>query len=153
MESFIAGYTWIETGNRWKDNQRGGRSGSSTDHVLIKMWNEIHEYLDPPSSSSNRSKAAVMCGIDFSKSFSRCSYQQILKSYKRLNASQWLIAMHGAFLTDRKMSVKVGNVMSEPKSVTGGAVQGSVLGVIDHNAVLEDIDEDIRITSEKYVET
>ena len=41
------------------------------------------------------------------------------------------------------MKVKVGNTLSEEKNITGGAVQGSVLGVLDHNAVLEFIDEDL----------
>ena len=36
-----------------------------------------------------------------------------------------------------------GNIISEEKSITGGAVQGSVLGVLDHNVVLEFIDEDL----------
>ena len=47
---------------------------------------------------------------------------------------------------------EVGNTLSEPKSITGGAVQGSILGVMDHNAVLEDVDEDFGIQAEKYVD-
>ena len=41
------------------------------------------------------------------------------------------------------MVVKIGTVCSPPKPITGGAVQGSVLGVLDHNAVLENLDDDI----------
>ena len=37
---------------------------------------------------------------------------------------------------------KIGNVLSNPHPVTGGAVQGSVLGVMDHNTVMEFLDED-----------
>ena len=83
---------------------------------------------------------------------SRCSFQQILKAYQRLNASQWVIGMHVAFLCNRKMSVKVGNHLSEPQDVTGGAVQGSVLGVLDHNAALENLDDNISLQTEKYVD-
>ena len=49
--------------------------------------------------------------------------------------------MHAAFLVDRSMTVKIGNTLSPPELVTGGAVQGSVLGVLDHNAVMESVDE------------
>ena len=44
--------------------------------------------------------------------------------------------------------------MSERITVTGGAVQGSILGVMDHNAVLEDIDSKIRGSAsiQKYVD-
>ena len=57
--------------------------------------------------------------------------------------SDWGISMHAAFLTERHMRVKVGNIISDKHHVTGGAVQGSVLGVLDHNAVIESLDEDI----------
>ena len=57
--------------------------------------------------------------------------------------SDWGISMHAAFLTERHMRVKVGNIISDKHHVTGGAVQGSVLGVLDHNAVIEFLDEDI----------
>ena len=76
LESFVATYTLIETGINWKDNQHGGRKGSSTDHVLVQLWDTILTELD---SANDRPKAAVLCGIDFSKSFSRCAYQLILQ--------------------------------------------------------------------------
>ena len=51
------------------------------------------------------------------------------------------------------MSVKLGTFLSNPKRVTGGAVQGSVLGVLDRNVVLNDLDEDLPdIYSAKYVD-
>ena len=50
------------------------------------------------------------------------------------------------------MRVKIGSTLSENLEVTGGAVQGSILGVMDHNATLEDVDDDINIVSEKYVD-
>ena len=57
---------------------------------------------------------------------------------------------HAAFLTDRTRTVKVGNILSDPSPVTGGAVQGSVLGVLDHNAVMETVDDDFVSPSHKY---
>ena len=94
--------------------------GFSTDHVLIEAWDRILRALD--KSTSN--KAVIFTVIDFSKSFSRCSLQEILKAYKDVGASNWLIQMHAAFLGNRSKSVKVGTVMSNARIVTGGAVQG-----------------------------
>ena len=70
----------------------------------------------------------------------------------RLGAKQWVLDMHAAFLTNRTMSVKVGNTISSPTPVTGGAVQGSVLGVLDHNAVIEFVDDGFTIETQKYVD-
>ena len=63
-----------------------------------------------------------------------------------------MLDMHAAFLMGRSMQVKVGNELSGIQSVTGGAVQGSVLGVMDHNAVMEIVDEDFLTDSHKYVD-
>ena len=41
------------------------------------------------------------------------------------------------------MRVKVGNIISNEHPVYGGAVQGSVMGVMDHNAVMEFLDDEI----------
>ena len=61
--------------------------------------------------------------------------------------------MHAAFLSDRTMSVKLGTILSKPKPVTGGAVQGSVLGVLDHNVVLNNLDDDLlSVYVAKYVD-
>ena len=51
------------------------------------------------------------------------------------------------------MSVKIGTVMSGPREVTGGAVQGSVLGVLDHNIVLKNLDDNLlEVYVAKYVD-
>ena len=51
------------------------------------------------------------------------------------------------------MVVKVGTTVSESCKITGGAVQGSVLGILDHNAVIESLDDNIQnIHIAKYVD-
>ena len=48
---------------------------------------------------------------------------------------------------------KVGTTTSDPCRITGGAVQGSVLGILDHNAVLESLDDNLlQIHTAKYVD-
>ena len=70
MKSFVAGFTYLETKDNWKRNQHGGKK------VLTIMWDSILESVEP--RTSNGSHTAVLCGVDFSKSFSRCSHQEIL---------------------------------------------------------------------------
>ena len=50
------------------------------------------------------------------------------------------------------MRAKIGNLLSEEQEVMGGAVQGSVLGVMDHNAVMEFVDEEVTDDVFKYVD-
>ena len=126
LESIVSEVTLKETKDNWKNNQHGGIRGSSTDHVLTEAWDRILKALD----RSSENKAVILTALDFSKSFSRCSHQEILEAYKKVGASNWNLRMHAAFLSERTMSVKLGTVLSSPKPVTGGAVQGSVLGCL-----------------------
>ena len=149
LESLVSEVTLQETRNNWKSNQHGGTKCSSTDHVIIEPWDCILRALD----RSNNNKAVVFTALDFSKSFSRCSHQEILRAYQDVGASNWCIKMHAAFLKDRSMSVKLGTTLSDQKKVTGGAVQGSVLGVLDHNVVLNNLDDDLlSVYIAKYVD-
>ena len=83
LESVIADLTMQETKSNWKSTQHGGLKGSSTDHVLIEAWDRILRALD----KSNTNKAVVFTALDFSKSFSRCSHQEILIAYRDVGAS------------------------------------------------------------------
>ena len=91
------------------------------DHVLISLWDEILTGLDS-RRGEEKAKAVVLTGVDYSKGFSRCSHQEILKAYQRLGLTDWGICMHASFLKNRRMKVKIGNLLSEEKAVTGGAV-------------------------------
>lgn len=92
-------------------------------------------------------KAVVLAGVDISKSFSRCLYQEKSNVYARLGLSDWGLHMHAAFLSNRKMLVKIGNIISDKQILTGGAVQkGSQCTylpswILDHNAVMEFVDD------------
>ena len=103
LETFVADFTMNETRDYWKGTQHGGIKGSSTEHVLIETWDRVLRSLD----TSKTNKTVVLTALDFSKSFSKCTYEAILTAYARLNASQWLINIHKAFLEDRTMVVKL----------------------------------------------
>ena len=45
-ELYVATFTMDETAPNWNQDQYGGRKGSSTDHVLISLWDQIQTGLD-----------------------------------------------------------------------------------------------------------
>ena len=95
LESYVATFSLQESKDKWKNSQFGGRKGASTNHVLVKLWDYILTGLDQGA------KAVVLAGLDFSKSFSRCSHQEFLNAYVRLGLSDWDIHMHAVFLHNR----------------------------------------------------
>ena len=48
------------------------------------------------------------------------------------------------------MQIQIWNVLSGEREVTGEAVQGSILGVMDHNAVLKTVDNSFELKKLKY---
>ena len=82
-----------------------------------------------------------MVSID-SKAFNRMSYQECLLAFKRKGVTHLILRILAAFLTDRIMTVRVGNVWSEARSVDGSCPQGSILGVLLFNVTTEDLEDD-----------
>ena len=119
-----------------KNNQFGGQKGCSTAHVLLTIWNEIAENCEDYRSGT------VLTAIDYAKAFNRLSFQHCLKAFKKKGSSTQIIRLLSTFLTNRTMSVKVGNSRSDPLPVNGGCPQGSILGVLLYNVTTDDLEDD-----------
>ena len=76
---------------------------SSTDHLLVSIWDEILSGL-VAARGKGKGKAVVLTGIDISKSFLCCSHQEILSAYQKLGLSDWAICMHACCLLNQSES-------------------------------------------------
>ena len=79
----------------------------------------------------------LLSSIDYSKALNRLDFAWCLKALKMEGACKQLIRIVASFLTDREVMVKIGNIMSDPRSVLGGVPQGSLLGVLLFNIVID----------------
>ena len=66
--------------------------------------------------------------VDYEKAFNRLDHAKCIEALEELGGRAEYIAMVKAFLFNRKMTVKVGDSYSDPKTVNGGAPKGSILG-------------------------
>ena len=133
FESFLLEFAQEEIGV--KNNQYGGTKGCSTSHFLIDVWQQICENAEDYRSST------VLAAIDYSKAFNRLSFQHCLQAFKKKGASTNVIRLIATFLTNRQMTVRVGECWSDPLPVNGGCPQGSVLGVFLFNITTDDLEE------------
>ena len=119
-----------------KPNQFGGVRGCSTTHMVVSILQEIC------SNAEDYRAATLLTAIDYAKAFNRVSYQHCLEALRKKGASSPTIRLVASFLTNRTMTVKVGESWSSPLPVHGGCPQGSVLGVLLFNATTDGLEDD-----------
>ena len=90
-----------------KPNQFGGVKRCSTAHMLTEIWNEICENCEDYRAGT------VITAIDYAKAFNRVSYQKCLKAFKDKGASTEIIRLLSSFLTNRTLSVQLGQLLDQ----------------------------------------
>ena len=84
----------------------------------------------------------AITAIDYSKAFNRMSYQHCLRAFASHGASTPVLRILASFLTNRTMSVRIGDSWSRARPVSGGCPQGSILGVYLFNVTIDDLEDD-----------
>ena len=103
-------------------NQYGGMKGLSTDSLLVQLWQETLQNLEDYRAGT------IITLIDYSKAFQHC-----LRALKKKGTSPATLHLVATFLSNRTMTVKMGQTQSTPREVWGGCPQGTILGVFLFN--------------------
>lgn len=77
------------------------------------------------SSDDNRSSTNLI-SIDYAEAFNRMAHQHCLNAFHSKGGSQNTLNLIYAFLSGRRMQVKVGKHLSSPRPIFGGSPQGCV---------------------------
>lgn len=119
LESFVLDE--LKSKVRLSGSQYGGIKGCGVDHFLVETWNTLLSQLEDHRAASN------LVSIDFEKAFNRMDHSACIAALRKKGASAGAIGMVSAFLSNRTMSVRIGEHFSIPRSVPGGSPQGSIL--------------------------
>ena len=90
--------------------------------MLIESWDNILESLEQKNTAVN------LMAIDFEKAFNRMDHGLCLMKLRDMGAKEHTTALVQAFLSGRKMKVKINDTFSPLLPVGGGAPQGCILG-------------------------
>ena len=101
--------------------QYGGLKGSSVDHLLVDLYEQVLAPLD-------EGNPALVVSVDYEKAFNRLDHGECLRQLRANGASEASTALVRSFLTQRSMSVRIGESLSTPRALCGGSPQGSILG-------------------------
>jgi hypothetical protein len=115
------------------DDRQYARRGHSTTDALIYLLQEVHAALDAGDAG------ARIFFADFSKGFDLIDHNILISELEKLDIPFTLLSWISAFLTDRTQAVRIDGVLSEWKHLRGGIPQGTKLGVILFNIMINDL--------------
>ena len=103
------------------NKQFGFREGSSTDHAVLEVVNEI---------ADNMSNKITTCAIflDLEKAFNTVNHSILLKKLEKYGVRGLPLKLMESYLIERKQVTKIGNCISEELNINTGVPQGSCLG-------------------------
>ena len=107
-----------------EEYQASYRAGNSTETALLKVQTDILEAID---------KREVMCVIFFylSTAFDMVSHHLLLNRLKHRHGIEGrVLSWLQSYLSKRRQSVVVGNVVSKPVELNSGVPQESILGPV-----------------------
>lgn len=123
LEKYIAIYldAYLNKFDIIDECQYGFQKKKSCDQLLKNFTNFINTEL-------NSQKHILVLFIDFSKAFDTLSHKQIIKVLQSIGIRGKLLTLIINYLSNRKINVKILNVMSKSKFIRSGVPQGSILG-------------------------
>ena len=100
--------------------QYGGVRKCGGEHMLLQSWDNKLRGLE-----DNRGSVDLM-SLDFSKAFNRMSHQACLQAFHKKGVSNQTLNLIAAFLSNRRMTVRIGNCFSNKLPINGRSPQGCV---------------------------
>ena len=131
---------YIDDNSLFNPNQHGFRSGRSCLSQLLSHYDEILSILET-------GKNADVVYLDFSKAFDKVDHNLVLSKIQNLGIGGKILTWIQSFLTNRKQTIIVDGVPSDPSPVISGVPQGSVLGPLIFLILIGDIDEKLKHSS------
>ena len=132
-------YEWLENRNFFSKSQHGFRKNRSTITCLIRMVNKIRECM------ADQSKGIIL-NMDFSKAFDVVNHGKLINEIRKAGVAGQALLWITEWLKDNTFQCRIDDALSDPRPITSGVRQGSVLGpllwIIYCNQLLKDLPED-----------
>ena len=111
---------YLESKNIINPFQSGFRKGRSTIDQLVRLQHDV-------LYAKNRGRSVVAVFLDLEAAFDLAWHSGILYKLKKCGITGRCFIYVRAFLLDRKITVKVGDTLSEAETLTRGTPQGAIL--------------------------
>lgn len=124
--------SFLHTTNFFSNNQYGFRSNHSTIDAVAQLTGTI-------LNGFNKSKSTVAVLLDISKAFDTIDHRILLRKLEHSGVRGLSQAWFQSYLSDREQMVALNGEVSDPRGVTSGIPQGSILGPLIFSIYVNDI--------------
>ena len=145
-EGFVAGWVLDDIQHKIDERQFGNVKGVSTSHYLVSLLHHLHQGAE----GSHNVGTVVL--TDFSKAFDLVDHTILVDKIIRLGVRGSIVPWICDFLHDRQQCVRFNDTLSDYVPLHGGVPQGTKLGPIGFQILINDAAQNSTSSCWKYVD-
>lgn len=145
-EGFIVDWVLNDIQQKIDINQYGNVKGVSTAHYLVSLMHFLHKGAD------TQKNVGTVVITDFSKAFDLIDHTLLIKKFMHMGVRNSIIPWICSFISNRQQCVRYNQTLSDFKFLNGGLPQGTKMGPLGFQVIINDAASGAKSCVWKYVD-
>ena len=145
-EGFVVDWILSDIEHKIDVNQYGNVKGVSTSHYLVSLMHFLHTGAERPKN------VGTVVLTDFSKAFDLIDHNLLISKFIQIGVRESLIPWICSFISGRQQCVRYNKTLSDYKTLKGGLPQGTKMGPLGFQVIINDAASEATTSVWKYVD-